>query len=172
MNKRQFLKVGALTVAGLVVAPVTMANTVKIPTSLDRINVRRLMVLLKKEMETVSHHYIFEPSNEKTRNRFENSLLSTLGEFHRRGVISDYGATVHLLGEHSLSATIGFKPQRIPNMIAIEMVILPSGKKSIWCCHANKCLTFSVHCGIFININGSSLIIMGLIKFRLIVAGL
>ena len=104
MNKRQFLKVGALAAVGLAVAPVVMA---KIPTkyqlteadyagmrAMDKMHRRMTLDMIKKEVEDSAKYFIFEPSDEVTREKLRMELERILRTYHTSGFIVGFDIEV------------------------------------------------------------------------------
>jgi len=60
------------------------------PTALDRINVRRLMIVLRKQILAGTRRFVFEPNDAITRNNIVNALKPTLQDMKDRRGLTAY----------------------------------------------------------------------------------
>lgn len=58
--------------------------------SLDRVNVRRLLISLRREVREISNTFVFEPNRESTLNRFSAAVEPKLSRVQRKAGISRY----------------------------------------------------------------------------------
>jgi len=104
------------------------------PSALDRVNVRRLMIYLKKEISRVSTKVLFDNNVQATWNRFKalvNPILAaTKAEFgltEYRLILDETTTTPDLIDQNILYAKIMLKPARAIEYIAIDFNIMPTG---------------------------------------------
>jgi phage tail sheath protein FI len=102
--------------------------------ALDRINVRRLVIYLKKQISILSTQVLFEQNVEATWNNFKGliePLLATvktgLGITDYRLILDTSTTTPDLVDRNILYAKIMVKPARAIEYIAIDFVVASSG---------------------------------------------
>jgi phage tail sheath protein FI len=104
------------------------------PSALDRINVRRLVIFLKKQISILSTQVLFEQNVQATWNNFKALIDPLLSSVQTRLGITDYRlildrstTTPDLIDRNILYAKIMVKPARAIEYIAIDFVIASSG---------------------------------------------
>ena len=104
------------------------------PSALDRINVRRLMIFIKKEVSRISADILFDQNVQATWDRFlgrVNPLLDSvkirLGLTDFKVVLDDTTTTPDLIDRNILYAKIFLKPARAIEYIAIDFNITRTG---------------------------------------------
>ena len=104
------------------------------PSALDRVNVRRLMIYLKKEISRVSTTILFDQNVQATWLRFkalvEPILSATQAQFglsEYRLILDETTTTPDLIDQNILYAKIMLKPARAIEYIAIDFNIMPTG---------------------------------------------
>lgn len=104
------------------------------PSALDRINVRRLMIYIKKEVSRISSGLLFDQNVSVTWNRFLNqvnpflnSIQSDLGLTEFRVILDETTTTPDLVDQNILYAKIFLKPARSIEFIAVDFVVTRSG---------------------------------------------
>ena len=104
------------------------------PSALDRINVRRLMIFLKREISRIAATTLFDQNVQATWNRFTGraekllrSVQSRLGLTDFKIVLDNTTTTPELVDRNILYAKIFLKPARAIEYIAIDFVITNSG---------------------------------------------
>ena len=104
------------------------------PSALDRINVRRLMIYLKKEISRMATAVLFDPNTEVTWNRFLDMVTPFLASVQSRFGLSDYRVvldntttTPDLVDRNVMYAKIMLKPTRAIEFIALDFVISNTG---------------------------------------------
>ena len=104
------------------------------PSALDRINVRRLMIFIKKEISRIASGILFDQNVPATWARFTgqaNPLLASvkarLGLTEFRVVLDETTTTPDLIDRNILYAKIFLKPARAIEFIAIDFNISRSG---------------------------------------------
>jgi len=102
--------------------------------ALDRINVRRLVIYLKKQISILATQVLFEQNVQATWNRFksliEPLLANTLVDFgitDYRLILDETTTTADLIDQNILYAKIMVKPARAIEYIAIDFVIASTG---------------------------------------------
>jgi len=102
--------------------------------ALDRINVRRLVIYLKKQISILSTKVLFEQNVQATWNRFKGLIEPFLANVKTDFGITDYRlildestTTADLIDRNILYAKIMIKPARAIEYIAIDFVILSTG---------------------------------------------
>jgi hypothetical protein len=104
------------------------------PSALDRINVRRLMIYLKKRVGAVARDILFDNNVRATWNRFKARADSILRDAQSRFGITEYKlvldettTTPDLIDRNILYAKVFIKPARAIEFIAIDFTITRSG---------------------------------------------
>ena len=102
--------------------------------ALDRINVRRLVIYLKKQISVISTKILFEQNVQTTWNRFTGLVEPFLANVKSNFGISDYKlildestTTPDLVDQNIMYAKIMVKPARSIEYIAIDFVIASTG---------------------------------------------
>ena len=102
--------------------------------ALDRINVRRLAIYLKKNISILSTQILFEQNVEATWNRFKSLVEPFLANVKVQFGITDYKlildettTTPDLIDQNILYAKIMVKPARAIEYIAIDFVVASTG---------------------------------------------
>jgi hypothetical protein len=104
------------------------------PSALDRINVRRLLIALKKFIASSSRYLVFEQNTTSTRNRFLNivnpyleSVQANSGLSAFRVVMDDTNNTPDVVDRNRLVGQIFIQPTRTAEFIVLDFVVLPTG---------------------------------------------
>ena len=102
--------------------------------ALDRINVRRLMIYIKKEVSRISSGLLFDQNVSVTWNRFLNqvnpflsSIQADLGLTEFRVILDETTTTPDLVDQNIMYAKVFLKPARSIEFIAVDFVITRSG---------------------------------------------
>ena len=102
--------------------------------ALDRINVRRLMIYVKKEVSRIAARLLFSPNVETTWNLFLGEVNPLMASVKTRFGLDDYRVildktttTPDLIDRNIMYAKIFLKPTRAIEFIAIDFVITNSG---------------------------------------------
>ena len=102
--------------------------------ALDRINVRRLVIYLKKQISILSTQVLFEQNVQTTWNRFKSLVEPFLSTVKTQYGITDYRlildettTTPDLIDQNIMYAKIMVKPARAIEYIAIDFVIASTG---------------------------------------------
>jgi len=104
------------------------------PSALDRVNVRRLLIKLKKFIASSSRYLVFEQNTAATRNRFLNivnpfleSVQSNSGLSAFKVVMDDSNNTPDVIDRNQLIGQIFIQPTRTAEFIVLDFVVLPTG---------------------------------------------
>lgn len=104
------------------------------PSALDRINVRRLMLFLKKEISNAASRILFDQNVRATWNRFIGEVEPLLASVQARFGLTDYKivldettTTDELVDRNILYAKIFLKPARAIEFIALDFIITNTG---------------------------------------------
>ena len=104
------------------------------PTALDRINVRRLLIEVKKFIASSSKYLVFEQNTLQTRNRFlgiANPYLESIqqrqGLYAFRVVMDESNNTPDEIDRNRLIGGIYLQPTRTAEYIILDFNILPTG---------------------------------------------
>lgn len=102
--------------------------------ALDRINVRRLMIFIKKQVSRISSGLLFDQNVSVTWERFLNqvnpllsSIQSRLGLTEFKVILDETTTTPDLVDQNIMYAKIFLKPARAIEFIAVDFVITRSG---------------------------------------------
>jgi hypothetical protein len=102
--------------------------------ALDRINVRRLMIRLKKFVASSSRYLVFDPNTTVTRNRFLSivnpyleSVQSRQGLYSFKVVMDDTNNTPDVIDRNELVGAIYLQPTKAAEFIIIDFNINPTG---------------------------------------------
>lgn len=104
------------------------------PSALDRINVRRLMIYVKKEVSRIAARLLFDQNVQATWDRFRgqvepflDSVKSRFGLSEFRVILDESTTTPDLIDRNIMYAKIFLKPARAIEFIAIDFVISNTG---------------------------------------------
>ena len=102
--------------------------------ALDRINVRRLLIYLKKEISRIASRILFDQNVQATWDRFKGQVVpflegvqAGLGLTEFRVVLDSDTTTPDLVDRNILYAKIFLKPARAIEFIALDFIITRSG---------------------------------------------
>jgi len=102
--------------------------------ALDRINVRRLVIYLKKQISIISSRILFEQNVQATWNRFRSlvepflaNVKTTFGITDYKLILDESTTTPDLIDQNIMYAKIMVKPARAIEFIAIDFVIASTG---------------------------------------------
>jgi hypothetical protein len=106
----------------------------KRPTSLDRINVRRLLINLKRFVTGISRQLVFEQNSAVTRNRFLSQVnpymeqvVSQQGLFAYKVVMDDSNNTADVIDRNQLIGQIYVQPTKTAEFIILDFTLQPTG---------------------------------------------
>jgi len=106
----------------------------KRPTALDRINVRRLLIELKKFFGDQARNLVFEQNTINTRNRFLaavnpylESVVQRQGLYAYRVVMDDTNNTADVIDRNQLVGQVFIQPAKTAEFIVLDFTIEPTG---------------------------------------------
>ena len=102
--------------------------------ALDRINVRRLLITVKKFIASTSRYLLFEQNTSTTRNRFLNTvnpyfeaIQQRQGLYAFKVVMDETNNTPDVIDRNILAGQIFLQPAKTAEFIVIDFNILPTG---------------------------------------------
>jgi len=103
-------------------------------TSLDRINVRRLLINLKRYVSSVSRQLVFEQNTTVTRNRFlatvnpyMEQVVSKQGLYAYKVIMDDTNNTADVIDRNQLVGQIYIQPTKTAEFIILDFNLQPTG---------------------------------------------
>ena len=104
------------------------------PSALDRVNVRRLLITLKRFIGNIAEGLVFEQNSQVTRNNFLNRVNPYLqliqqqqGLFAFRVIMDDTNNTADIVDRNQLVGSIQLQPTKTAEYILLDFNILPTG---------------------------------------------
>ena len=104
------------------------------PSAFDRINVRRLFIILEKAIATASKFFLFEQNDAFTRAQFKNLVVPFLKTVQQRRGITDFKVvcdetnnTGEVVDRNEFVADIFVKPTRSINFIQLNFIATKTG---------------------------------------------
>jgi phage tail sheath protein FI len=104
------------------------------PSAFDRINVRRLFIVLEKAIATASKFFLFEQNDAFTRAQFKNLVVPFLKTVQQRRGITDFKVvcdetnnTGEVIDRNEFVADIFVKPTRSVNFIQLNFIATRTG---------------------------------------------
>lgn len=104
------------------------------PSALDRVNVRRLLIAVKKFIASSTRYLVFEQNTTATRNRFLNivnpymeQVRAQQGLYAFRVVMDSTNNTPDLIDQNILYGQIFLQPTRTAEFIVLDFNIQPTG---------------------------------------------
>lgn len=102
--------------------------------ALDRVNVRRLLIAVKKFVASTARYLLFEQNVESTRNRFLSVVNPYLASVQERNglyafkvIMDESNNTPDLIDRNILVGQLYLQPTRTAEFISLEFNILPTG---------------------------------------------
>ncbi len=99
------------------------------PSAFDRINVRRLFIVLRKTISRTARSFLFENNTSYTRERFKSTIIPFLEEVQGRQGITEFKVvcddtnnTGQIIDENRFIGDIYIKPSRSVNFIELNFV--------------------------------------------------
>jgi hypothetical protein len=103
-------------------------------TSLDRINVRRLLINLKRFVSSVSRQLVFEQNTTVTRNRFLSTVnpymeqvVSQQGLFAYKVIMDETNNSADVIDRNQLVGQIYVQPTKTAEFIILDFTLQPTG---------------------------------------------
>lgn len=104
------------------------------PSSLDRVNVRRLLILAKRTIAGFARNLLFEPNTAATWTRFVNRVNPVLEGYRKdqginrfKVVMDSTTNTSDVIDRNEMKGKIFLEPVRAAEFITIDFIITPSG---------------------------------------------
>ena len=104
------------------------------PSAFDRINVRRLFIVLEKAIATAAKFFLFEQNDDFTRSQFRSLVVPFLQTIRQRRGITDFKVvcdstnnTGEVIDRNEFVADIYVKPTRSINFISLNFVATKTG---------------------------------------------
>jgi phage tail sheath protein FI len=104
------------------------------PSAFDRINVRRLFIVLEKSIAKAAKYQLFEYNDEFTRAQFKNLVEPFLRDVQGRRGITDFKVicdttnnTAEVIDSNEFVADIYIKPNRSINYITLNFIATKTG---------------------------------------------
>lgn len=104
------------------------------PSALDRVNVRRLLILAKRAVTAVAKNLIFEPNTSITWARFVNAVNPILEAYRRDQGINRFKVvmdgstnTPDLIDRNAMYGKIFLEPTRAAEFISVDFILTPTG---------------------------------------------
>ena len=105
-----------------------------LPSALDRVNVRRLLIRLKKFFASTSRYLIFEQNTAKTRTKFLNIVNPYMEDVQQKQglyifkvVVDQSNNTADVIDRNILKGAIYIQPAKTAEFIQLDFNIMPSG---------------------------------------------
>ncbi len=102
--------------------------------ALDRVNVRRLLINLKRFIGGQANNLVFEQNTIATRNRFLSivnpyldSVVQREGLYAYRVVMDDTNNTADVIDRNQLVGQIYIQPTKTAEFIVLDFVVQPTG---------------------------------------------
>ena len=103
-------------------------------TALDRVNVRRLLIELKRTVGNIGNTLLFEQNTAATRNRFVNqvnpyleSIQQRQGLYAYRVVMDDTNNTAEVIDRNQMVGQIFIQPTKTAEYIVLDFNVTPTG---------------------------------------------
>jgi len=103
-------------------------------TSLDRVNVRRLLINLKRFVSSVSRELVFEQNTAITRNRFLSvvnpymeQVVSRQGLYAYKVIMDETNNTADIIDRNQLIGQIYVQPTKTAEFIILDFTLQPTG---------------------------------------------
>jgi len=104
------------------------------PSALDRINVRRLLINLKKFIASTTKYLVFEQNTTATRNRFLNivnpymdSIQQRSGLYAFKVIMDETNNTADVVDRKVMYGQIFIQPTQTAEFVVVDFNIQPSG---------------------------------------------
>ena len=104
------------------------------PSALDRINVRRMLIYVKREISIIASRLLFDQNVQSTWTRFLGevnpflaSVKSRLGLTDYKVILDESTTTPDLVDRNIMYAKILLKPAKALEFIALDFVVTKSG---------------------------------------------
>lgn len=106
----------------------------RLPSALDRVNVRRMLLNIEKQIKNQSKVFLFEPNDNKLRTQFVQMAKAVLSQVQSQRGLNDFIIkcdeelnTPDVIDRNELRARIGVQPTRAAEFIFIEFAVFRTG---------------------------------------------
>jgi phage tail sheath protein FI len=106
----------------------------RVPTALDRINVRRMLLYLRKVIASSVRSFVFEPNDSATWRQFTGVVTPFLETVKNRRGLYEYKVvcdettnTPDLIDAGQMSAQIFLRPTKAAEFIQVDLILTPTG---------------------------------------------
>ena len=98
---------------------------------LDRVNVRRMMLTVRKTISRMSRNFVFEQNNAATRSSLLNMVNGYLGSVQAANGINEFRASIEegadLVDRNVIKGKIFLKPTTVAEIIIFDFTLTPQG---------------------------------------------
>ena len=122
------------SIVGLGIAALGQKTLQVKASALDRVNVRRLLIAVKKYIASTSRYLLFEQNSVQTRTRFLNIVNPYLQSVQQRQGLYAFAVkmdeqnnTPDIIDRNQMVGEIQLKPTKTAEIISIGFTILPTG---------------------------------------------
>ena len=98
---------------------------------LDRVNVRRMMLTVRKTISRMSRNFVFEQNNAQTRSNLLNMVNNYLGSVQAANGINEFRAQIQegadLVDRNVIKGKIFLKPTTVAEIVVFDFTLTPQG---------------------------------------------
>ena len=98
---------------------------------LDRVNVRRMMLTVRKTISRMSRNFVFEQNNAQTRSALLNMVNNYLGSVQSANGINEFRANIEegadLVDRNVIKGKIFLKPTTVAEIVIFDFTLTPQG---------------------------------------------
>ena len=98
---------------------------------LDRVNVRRMMLTVRKTISRMSRNFVFEQNNAATRSSLLNMVNGYLGSVQAANGVNEFRASIEegadLVDRNTIKGKIFLKPTSVAEIIIFDFTLTPQG---------------------------------------------
>lgn len=103
--------------------------------ALDRVNVRRLLIDIRRQVRTISNTFVFEPSRESTMLRFQAAVNPVLAKVQKNFGVDKYLVKIDTstttqadVEANTIRGKIFVQPTRVVEFVSLDFVVSNSGE--------------------------------------------
>ena len=98
---------------------------------LDRVNVRRMMLTVRKTISRMSRNFVFEANNAQTRSTLLNAVNNYLGSVQAANGVNEFRATIEegadLVDRNTIKGKVFLKPTSVAEIVIFDFTLTPQG---------------------------------------------
>lgn len=98
---------------------------------LDRVNVRRMMLAVRKTISRMSRNFVFEQNNAATRSALLNMVNNYLGSVQSANGVNEFRATISegsdIVDRNVIKGKIFLKPTTVAEIVVFDFTLTPQG---------------------------------------------